>query len=191
MAHRIKTLMTLLLMGIYLSTGGCATMVRSTSQDIGIDSDPSGAEVLINPGNIKLVTPGTVNLKRGNTYSVSFKKEGYEDSVATIFNSMSGWVWMNVAFLNPFGPIIDAVSGAGFDLEPPNIHVLLHEKYQSIKDNSKELNPESQMKEKREELVPLDDQLRKLEKMKSEGTITEDEYSKLKEKIIDKSMAHH
>ena len=191
MFHWIKITIFLFLTSINLLTFGCATIVRSTSQDVGIASDPPGAEVLINPGDIKLVTPGTVNLKRGNTYTVCFKKEGYEDSTIPIISSTSGWMLANILILNPFGVIIDAASGAGYELEPPSIHIPLREKYQPIKDDSKTSNPESQNKEKKEQLDTLEDQLKKLERMKSEGIITEDEYSKLKEKILNKSIISH
>lgn len=187
MGQRIKTLLITLFIGIYLFTVGCATVIHGTSQDIGIASSPSGAEAYINPGNVTVTTPGTVTLKRKNNYTVSFKKEGYESSSATIASTSSGWMWGNILFGGLIGFAIDLISGGGYKLEPNNILVELQTKLVQPTTVPQQIStPEIQPKEKTKTLDTLESDLNKIEKMKSEGLITEEDYLKLKEKIIDK-----
>ncbi|MCX5885927.1 MAG: PEGA domain-containing protein [Proteobacteria bacterium] len=185
MAHRMKTLMTLFLIGIYLFTVGCATVMNGTSQDIGIASSPAGSEAYINPGNVKVITPGTVTLKRKNSYSIAFKKEGYEDGSATISSSASGWMWGNIVLGGLIGLAIDLISGGGYKLEPNNVLVQLQNKFIQPEVVPQQLStPESQPKEQEKKIETLENELKKIEKMKSDGLINEEEYLKLKEKII-------
>jgi len=106
---------------------GCATIIHGTSQEIGISSNPSGAEASLSPGNVKVTTPGTITLKRNKDYAVNVKKDGYEDAGATISSSASGWMWGNILLGGLFGLAIDLASGGGYSLDPQNINVDLKE----------------------------------------------------------------
>jgi len=66
-----------LLPGLIVSLGlwssGCAT-----TQEIGISSIPSGAEVLID-GEVNGSTPGFIAVERSKDHHIIFRKEGYKD----------------------------------------------------------------------------------------------------------------
>lgn len=175
--HWVVAVLTLCLLWV-----GCATIINGTSQDIGIASSPSGADAFINPGNVKVITPGNVTLKRKNNYSLSFKKDAYEDGSATISNSVSGWLWGNIIIGGLIGLAIDISSGGGYKLTPENVFITLQNKNLS---SSVIQHPSSGgLPAEQKSLDNLKDQLNQIEEMKSDGLISEEEYLKLKKKII-------
>lgn len=102
----------------------CATVFSGNSDDVTITSDPTGALVAID-GVPKGRTPLTVDLEKGNSYSVSVSKDGYEAGYATLTNRVgAGWVILDI-FAGLVPVVVDAVTGAWGGLSPDTVHLVL------------------------------------------------------------------
>ncbi|WP_256591135.1 MULTISPECIES: hypothetical protein [unclassified Pseudomonas] len=88
---------------------------------------PSGANFTIqNKAGVVVhngSTPNTVTLPsgrgyfKGETYTVTFKKEGYADTTAQLETSMSGWYWGNILIGGLIGMlVVDPLTGAMYKL---------------------------------------------------------------------------
>lgn len=101
---------------------GCATIINGSDQEIGVSSNPAGAQVTVN-NRRKTTTPDTVHLQRNENHIMLFELEGYEPGSATVTNSASGWMWGNIVFGGLIGLVVDLVSGGGRKLSPQTVHV--------------------------------------------------------------------
>jgi hypothetical protein len=87
---------------------GCATLVHGPSQDVLIDSNPSGAKVTVaaqlsqrGPNFVDkekqvVTTPATVRLRRDSNYRVEVEKEGYKignGQVVSEYNWLLSPLW--------------------------------------------------------------------------------------------------
>ncbi|WP_434456782.1 hypothetical protein JQR85_15370 [Stutzerimonas urumqiensis] len=106
---------------------GCASIVGDSQYPVAVSSAPAGASFeikdhaghVVHSGN----TPSTVTLKsgrgyfRGETYTLTFKKDGFADKVVTLDSSLSGWYWGNILFGGLIGMlIVDPMTGAMYKL---------------------------------------------------------------------------
>jgi hypothetical protein len=103
---------------------GCATVVNSPRQRIGVASNPPGATVIIDNQHY-LTTPATIELARDQNHTFVFKKEGYLDDSFVITSGTSGWVWGNVLLGGLVGGVVDFASGAARKLSHDTVHVTL------------------------------------------------------------------
>jgi len=96
---------------------GCATLFSGTSDDIRFESDPSGAEVVID-GIERGETPTTVTVSRDafNDKRVTLQKEGYQDEVFRLRKDFATVAVLNLGNFLFWG--IDALSGAMFKYQP-------------------------------------------------------------------------
>ena len=62
---------------LVLAFTGCATILKGSSQDISIDSNPSGAKVFVDGAQVG-TTPLSVDLKKNKHSSIRVVKDGYE-----------------------------------------------------------------------------------------------------------------
>jgi len=97
-----------------LFASGCATLFRGTSQDLQVDSTPSGAIATLSDGQ-SCTTPCTMRIARGNAYNVKFAKEGCDSQVQLISPHIAGSGVVEALLL---GGIIDFADGAVYDAEP-------------------------------------------------------------------------
>ena len=106
---------------------GCATIAGKSSYPVTISSSPGEAKFIVTNKNGKDVhsgtTPSTVTLNSGagyfdgETYTVKYSKEGYNDSQAIIDSSFSGWYAGNLLFGGILGLlVIDPLTGAMWKL---------------------------------------------------------------------------
>jgi hypothetical protein len=104
--------------------GGCATIFKGAHNDVNFMSDPGGAQVYIN-GFARGKTPITLKLESRHTYTIEFKKEGYEPKTYNITNHVGvGWVVLDVLFgLVPV--IVDATTGAWYELDQEAVNAIL------------------------------------------------------------------
>jgi hypothetical protein len=109
---------------VALLTSGCATIVKGTTQDIPVASDPAGARIAVD-GMPMGTTPGKVTLKRKQSHMVSLEKEGYEVENVAVTNSMGGAVAGNIIAGGLIGWGVDAMSGSQYNLHPDTINVRL------------------------------------------------------------------
>ena len=111
---------------LVLLVSGCATIMQGTTQQIGIQSTPTGATVKIDQkeyGN----TPVVADLSRKENHIVNISLEGYEPFEGTITRSTSGWVWGNILFGGLIGLAVDAISGGLYKLNPEQIQAELQQ----------------------------------------------------------------
>jgi hypothetical protein len=97
-----------------LFASGCATLFRGTSQDLQVDSTPSGALATLSDGQ-SCTTPCTMRIGRGTAYNVKFAKEGCDTQVQLVSPHIAGSGVVEAVLL---GGIIDFADGAVYDAEP-------------------------------------------------------------------------
>lgn len=107
---------------IAVVTGGCATILHGTGQEIPVSSDPSGAQVSVD-GMPMCKTPCSPNLKRKHDHILTLKKDGYKQEDVTIMHVLSGAVAGNILAGGLIGWGVDAASGAQYRLVPKTLHV--------------------------------------------------------------------
>lgn len=95
---------------------GCATLFNSGSKDVSLNTDPTGATVLVD-GNRRGTTPMTLELDNNSSHTVTFQMDGHEDVSCEIGTSVgAGWVILDV--LGGLVPVvIDAATGKWNSLE--------------------------------------------------------------------------
>src|SRR5688572_32026754 len=110
MTRKPLTLLSILLL---CTAFGCASIFEGKVQPVTFNSQPSGAQIIIN-GMPMGVTPTTMTLKRSDydKATVIFKKEGHQDQQATIQTKVTGWFWGNVIFGGLLGSATDAITGS-------------------------------------------------------------------------------
>ncbi|WNW13526.1 hypothetical protein RRX38_20970 [Pseudomonas sp. DTU_2021_1001937_2_SI_NGA_ILE_001] len=124
-----------LLAAALVGLGGCASIVSESRTPVSINSYPAGAAYQITNEDGALihsgVTPDQVTLKAGagyfdgETYKVTFKKDGYTENSSVINTSMNGWYWGNILFGGLIGMlIVDPLTGAMYKL-PDNTYASL------------------------------------------------------------------
>jgi len=135
----------ILFLFIVSSLSGCATMIRGTSQDIPIKSDPSGAQVRIN-GLPKGFTPITVPIsRRSDEPLISLEYDGYKKWELSLNKTHAPWAMLNL-IVGPFawfGVIPDLINQANYTFEPEELNIKL-EKISTSK-SSEEKTPENKI----------------------------------------------
>lgn len=111
---KIGLLLTVAVAAVGLS--GCASIVKGSSQNIAITSQPAtGAScTLSNPrGTWTVVTPGSVEVKRSKeNIEINCKKDGFQDSKAFIPSGFQGWTAGNLLIGGVIGLGVDAATGS-------------------------------------------------------------------------------
>lgn len=107
----MKRFITILIATILaLSLTGCATLLKGSTQEVAFASDPAKAQVYIN-GSYFGDTPFTMELDSSNSYTVEFRKSGYQ-SKSFLINSELGLGWVILDVISGFYPVvIDAITG--------------------------------------------------------------------------------
>ncbi|MFZ9839772.1 MAG: PEGA domain-containing protein [Opitutaceae bacterium] len=103
---------------------GCATIVKGTTQEVPVSSEPAGARVSVD-GSAAGTTPTTVTLSRKANHMVTIEKDGYQLESVAITKSMGGAVAGNIIAGGLVGWGVDAVSGAQYNLNPTTVNVRL------------------------------------------------------------------
>jgi hypothetical protein len=99
-----------LLAVLAVSGSGCATIFSGSPKPVDFQSDPSAADVVVN-GQRLGTTPVTLELLPERTYTVTFRKVGYDDVTITLDSHVqAGWVVLDI--LGGVVPVvIDAATG--------------------------------------------------------------------------------
>lgn len=108
----------------------CATIIKGTSQDISINSNPTKASVVIKTaGGVEVftgITPTTAKLSKKKEYFAIISLEGYRETTVQITQSFEAWTIGNLLCVwSVLGLLVDAVNGAMWKLEPEQIMVSL------------------------------------------------------------------
>ena len=103
------------LLAVLLLTG-CATLFSASNVPVSFNSNPPGAEVLIE-GNSVGTTPFTVNLNNHMGHRVILRREGHQDFTC-MFDTGVPAKWVILDILGGFVPIIiDAATGDWKELQ--------------------------------------------------------------------------
>jgi hypothetical protein len=113
----LRSSISLLLVALGAMLSGCATVVSSTTQTIGVNTDPEGADcqftrkgVLVGRVN---PTPGTMQISKDyESVSVSCHKEGFDDTAGAIGSEFQAMTLGNILLGGLIGVAVDAASGA-------------------------------------------------------------------------------
>jgi hypothetical protein len=96
--------------------GGCASIMRGSSQSVGITTPPvTGATCNLSSkeGTWQVVSPGAVTVERSkDDIQIRCTKEGYQEAVAMIPSNFEGWTVGNLVFGGIIGVGVDAATGA-------------------------------------------------------------------------------
>ena len=120
---------------IFISTivlvSGCATVIRGSSEDISINSQPSGAAVRLSTGQT-CNTPCTLDVARKGDVTANFSKEGYESFETAIPSSidggaLAGFTFLNLLFIPIINDIVDYNARANYSRKPNPVGVTLVE----------------------------------------------------------------
>ena len=119
-----KVISITLITALFILTSNCATLFKGTSSKLDLTSDPQGAKVYVN-GNYMGDTPIRLKLESKRTYSLEFRKEGYQTKTVNITNHVgAGWIVLDI--LGGLIPvIIDAATGAWYELDQKNVNAIL------------------------------------------------------------------
>jgi hypothetical protein len=111
----IRTIAATVLSALMLS--GCATMIRGTTQQVSINTDPPGATVTTSTGQ-SCTSPCLFEAERKNTLQVTVEKGGCNTYTSAMVPTLAGAgaIW---------GGLIDYGTGAVYDLQPNPLFVKL------------------------------------------------------------------
>lgn len=123
---------TLFLTPVILILSGCASIVSKSNWPFSVQTNPSGARVVItNKKGIEVFsgrTPAAMRLKSGagffakEAYTISLAMDGYETKKINIESKINGWYFGNVLIGGLIGLlIIDPATGAMYRLESDGI----------------------------------------------------------------------
>jgi len=105
-------------------TPGCATLFAPATHPLALSTDPPEAEVYVN-GFMRGVTPLELNLKADKSYTIEFRKEGY-DPVIRIVNTRIGAGWVILDVIGGLVPVVvDAATGAWNELDQDTVNAVL------------------------------------------------------------------
>jgi len=111
-------------------SNGCATLFHGSTDKLEFSSDPAGAKVYVN-GQLMGNTPLQLNLASKHTYTIEFRKEGYENRTVLVNASVgAGWIVLDV--LGGLVPvIIDAATGDWYSLDQEHVSAALEAQQKS------------------------------------------------------------
>ena len=95
----------------------CATIMHGTSQQVGINSQPAGATVVVDSQTAG-TTPVAAKLARKRSHRITVTMPGYQQFEMVTTRKTSGWVWGNIVFGGLIGLIVDASTGGLYDVRP-------------------------------------------------------------------------
>lgn len=111
-----------LFLGFALATStGCATVFRSGSVKVHVESDPGGAQARVGQAEAK-PTPTDIEVERSSTSAVVINKPGYTEHRGLVKKKMNGG-WLAADIVSCFWALcipllVDAISGAWLDVAP-------------------------------------------------------------------------
>jgi len=122
MSHRALTCLATLPL---LLLSGCATILVGTTQKVSITSEPSGAQAIVLPEQITLVTPGAAELKRHQIHTVRFTHDGCQPTMGYLGYAPGPATVGNLLFGGIIGMLIDESNGSAYTLAPDPLHATL------------------------------------------------------------------
>jgi uncharacterized protein YceK len=156
----MKISRALLGLALLLVLSGCATVMHGTTQDIGVSTDPAGADLLVD-GAQHYKSPAMITLKRKDDHTVEISQKGYKRELVEIKGKLSWAVAGDFLAGGAIGYGIDAATGAQRRLKPEKVEVSLRPLI---------------TREDREASKNLEEKLKRLKIRRDEGQIGQEEY---------------
>lgn len=111
---------------LVLSLTACGTILGGSAQEINVSSNPGAATVEFDRVNRTVTTPAEVELKRKESYQLTFSREGYTTETTVVESNLRvGILVLDILFTGLIGVAIDAGTGAWNALSPENVSVSL------------------------------------------------------------------
>ncbi|MBN2227277.1 MAG: hypothetical protein JW763_07910 [candidate division Zixibacteria bacterium] len=108
---------------------GCGTLFNGSLEAVKVDANPYNTKVTTQPESGDHKTPTILRLERKNSYLLTFSRNGYESKQVLITRKADvGIVILDVLFTGLIGVIVDATTGAWYNLDPTFISVTLDRK---------------------------------------------------------------
>jgi uncharacterized protein YceK len=158
----------LLTLSLLIVLNGCATIMHGTTQDIGVTTDPAGADLLVD-GEHQYKSPALITMKRKHDHTVEISQEGYKKDLVEIKGNLSWAVAGDFLAGGAIGYGIDAATGAQRRLVPEKVEVRLRPLISQ---------------EDRDEAKNLEEKLKQLKILRDEGKITQEEYMRARQEIL-------
>lgn len=100
---------------------GCASIIKGTNQSVTVNSDPDGADVMVD-GMQMGTTPVTLVLKKNKYNTILVQKKGYKSQTLPL-----GKAYDVIAILNFFWDCstTDFLTGAAYEYQPSSYHFKL------------------------------------------------------------------
>jgi uncharacterized protein YceK len=158
----------LLTLSLLIALNGCATIMHGTTQDIGVTTDPAGADLLVD-GEQHYKSPAMITMKRKDDHTVEISQEGYKKELVEIKGNLSWAVAGDILAGGAIGYGIDAATGAQRRLVPEKVEVRLRQ---------------LSTREDRDEAKNLEEKLKQLKILRDEGKINQEEYMRARQEIM-------
>jgi hypothetical protein len=158
----------LLTLSLLIALNGCATIMHGTTQDIGVTTDPAGADLLID-GEQHYTSPAMITMKRKHDHTVEIFQEGYNKELVEIKGDLSWAVAGDILAGGAIGYGIDAATGAQRRLVPEKVEVRLRPLI---------------TQEDRDEAKNREEKLKQLKIVRDEGKMSQEEYLRERQEIL-------
>lgn len=165
----MRLALALLTLFLLIALNGCATIIHGTTQDVGITTDPSGADLLVD-GQQHYKSPAVITMKRKDDHTVEISQEGYKKETVEIKGALSWAVAGDFLAGGVIGYGIDAATGAQRRLEPESVNV--------------RLQPLSPQEVREEGKDSRENKLRQLKILRDQGRITQEQYIQVRQEIL-------
>jgi hypothetical protein len=110
----------LMLVAIAIAPAACATIIHGTNQDVAMSSKPDGATVTVDNAPVGK-TPTVVRLTRNEKHTVRLELAGYEPVEIPVTRKLSAWFFGNLVIGGLLGVVVDAATGAMYNLTPAQL----------------------------------------------------------------------
>jgi hypothetical protein len=127
MRFRKKQSPTILALLLMVPLAGCGTLMGGSTQTIQVNSAPSSATLTTSPEAGTFSTPASLMLERKFSYTITATRDGYSSATARLTKTMRGGVLIADILLFPIGVIVDAITGAWYELEPSVVTMVLEQ----------------------------------------------------------------
>lgn len=135
MKKQMLTIILLIVVGMLISAGGCATIMSGSTQRIPVTSIPSGARVTTE-NNVSITTPGVLILTKKDAHILTARYAGRTKTL-TFKRKLSGWLIADVLWdFGIFTIPIDFASGSAWVLHPKAVCF----KFDRVADNENLMN---------------------------------------------------
>ncbi len=117
----IKLFSAMLTIALVAQISQCATIMSGQSQNVEFSSNPANAIVYVDGEQIGN-TPVSKKLARNAEHEVRIELSGYAPYEVTLKKGLNGWVLGNILLGGIIGIVVDAVSGAIYQLTPSAVY---------------------------------------------------------------------